>query len=446
MPESAPFVLPTGLTLTHGDDGFSIEYAGDVTLPAAPGFPVGTIRSGGDVTVVDATVGRIEAEGAVVLQGQVKVHSVVARSIAVPSGKLKVKVLQASEDIELSAARVEADVVVGATVRIDGSVKGRATAISSGNALGPHQLKGGFSLQEFVDLVPNGAEMLESYGIEVPEEVEEIEDDGPTSEPEVEPELDSAATSDVESAGDEPVRTEELEAPTEDEEDTGVAAAPFLEDDAAISAEEATMNEEADADEEETAVQAQPEMEPSYEAIPAIVIEDDEDLESLEAVAEEIEVADDLPARALDPIEDPAEEDAAEEDPAEEDPAEEDAVEESLPTRAEDPLPAADLEAALQAMDSPPEEVASNIPPEWEEAAETIRNALGEIRMAYDADAPPPVSTLATLVDQGDLGALKTGINSIWSDLLKHHQRSKAYIPNTVTHMFQQIQVELRKL
>ncbi len=78
--------------------------------------------------------------------------------------------------------------------------------------------------------------------------------------------------------------------------------------------------------------------------------------------------------------------------------------------------------------------------------ADPIREALAAIAEAYEGELPTPIGTLHELVDGGDLKDLKDGINKIWSDLLKHHQQTDPYIPNTVTRGFQTIQLELRKL
>ena len=75
-----------------------------------------------------------------------------------------------------------------------------------------------------------------------------------------------------------------------------------------------------------------------------------------------------------------------------------------------------------------------------------VADALDKIRSSYDDDVPPPIARLGALVDGGDYAGLKVEINTIWSDLLKHHQQTGLYISNTVTHMFQTIQLLMRKV
>ena len=76
-----------------------------------------------------------------------------------------------------------------------------------------------------------------------------------------------------------------------------------------------------------------------------------------------------------------------------------------------------------------------------------LTRALAKIDEAYaDKEIPPPVVFLTSLVDEKRFDYIKTQINSIWSDLLKYHQKKGLYISNAVTHQFQQIQMAMRRL
>jgi len=84
---------------------------------------------------------------------------------------------------------------------------------------------------------------------------------------------------------------------------------------------------------------------------------------------------------------------------------------------------------------------------EVEALAQQLIGALGKIEEAYNKeDVPPPVVFLKSLVEEGRLDYVKVQINSIWSDLLKYHQKKGLYISNAVTHQFQQIQMAKRKI
>jgi len=81
------------------------------------------------------------------------------------------------------------------------------------------------------------------------------------------------------------------------------------------------------------------------------------------------------------------------------------------------------------------------------EFTEQLESALARIDEAYeDGELPPPVTFLKSLVEEKRFGYVRTQINSIWSDLLKYHQKKGLYISNAVTHQFQQIQMAMRRL
>jgi hypothetical protein len=76
-----------------------------------------------------------------------------------------------------------------------------------------------------------------------------------------------------------------------------------------------------------------------------------------------------------------------------------------------------------------------------------VSGALDKIQDSYTSgEAPPPVVFLRSLIDERRLAYVKAQIDSIWSDLLKYHQKKGLYISNAVTHQFQQIQMAMRKI
>ena len=299
MSSNGAFVLPAGVKLSMEGDALSIHNAGDIVIEGAPAGSLHTLRSeGGNIVLAPpsaVTLASVSAPGgSVTVRGKVTTESIDAKSVSFESGTLKAKVIKASDSIALAGTKLEATVVVAPNVTVEPSIKGRATAIQSDNELGPHKLKGGFSLSEFVDMIPNGAEMLEAHDIEVKDEDDDDDDD-----------------------------------------DRSAAAAN--------AADEAAVDDDAAA-----------------------------------------------PETASEPAEEPAEDD---------------------------------------------------------DAGGPIREAMVSIAEAYaEGDLPQPIATLSELVDGGDFGTLKQDVNKIWSDLLKHHQQTDPYIPNTVTRGFQTIQLELRKL
>jgi hypothetical protein len=297
MSNQGAFVLPAGVTLSLDGDALSIANPGDIVIEGAPAQRLDRLSSeGGNVTLNlpgAVSLKSISApSGTVTVGGKVTVDSIEATRVEFTDGTLKAKLIKASEAITIAGKKLEASVLVAPTVDIASDVKGSAMAIQCSNEMGAHKLKGGFSLAEFATMMPGGAELLESFGIEVPDEDDDDDDD--------------------------------------DDDDQAAAKGP-----------------------------APP----------------DED--------EPTELA----------------------------------------------------EAGQDDSSGVPEEVSSG-----------IAEALEKIQTAYEGDPPPPVVTLAALVTDGDFASLKVQINSLWSDLLKHHQKSGLYISNTVTHMFQTVQLLLRKL
>ncbi len=108
----------------------------------------------------------------------------------------------------------------------------------------------------------------------------------------------------------------------------------------------------------------------------------------------------------------------------------------------EDEAPA---EAEPPAEDEAPESSLSEA--EAKELSEQLEKALEKINEAYQkGEVPPPIVFLQSLVAEKRFDYIKMQINSIWSDLLKYHQKKGLYISNSVTHQFQQIQMLMRRL
>lgn len=302
MSSQGAFVLPAGVRLSLDGDALSIANPGDIVIEGAPAQRLDRLSSdAGSITLATSEplkVGSISApSGTVTIGGRVTVDSIEATRVDFGAGTLKAKLIKASEAISVHGKRLEASVLVAPSVDVGADVKGSAMAIQCDNELGAHKLKGGFSLAEFATMMPGGAELLESFGVEVPDEDEDEDEDDDD---------DQAAAK-----GPAPPGEDEDDAPAEDED------------------------------------------------------EDDDDGEP----------------------------------------------------------------------GAVPDEVSAG-----------IAEALEKIQAAYDGDVPPPVALFGQLVAAGDYASLKVQINSLWSDLLKHHQKSGLYISNTVTRMFQTVQLLLRKL
>ncbi len=174
MADQGAFVLPAGVAFHLEGDALCIETGGDVFIEGAPGTRFHrVISTDGDIVFrPDEAVSlhTIRApRGRVTVSGRIAVESIHARDLSFRKGTLRASVIKATGTVNLSGERFEGNVVVGKQIQIAPSLVGRATAIYSEEPMGPHRLKGGFSLEEFVVMVPDGATLLEAHDIVVPE-------------------------------------------------------------------------------------------------------------------------------------------------------------------------------------------------------------------------------------------------------------------------------------
>ncbi|MEE2828015.1 MAG: hypothetical protein VX498_02405 [Myxococcota bacterium] len=173
MARHGAFVLPTGARVQVDGGDVCIENRGDIFIEGAEGLRFASVISTeGDVVFrpdEPTSLKTIRAPlGRVTVAGRVAVESIIARDLVFRSGTLRVSVIKASGSVNLAGERVEANVVVGKKVQFASGLVGRATAVHSEEELGAHRLKGGFSLAEFVALVPDGATLLSAHDISVP--------------------------------------------------------------------------------------------------------------------------------------------------------------------------------------------------------------------------------------------------------------------------------------
>ncbi len=170
--DASTAVFPAGLTFRVEKDGAVIGNRGDVVIEGNLAESVGPIKKvfseEGSVRLNAAgiTLGTIVADkGEVVLGGAIHAQHIRGRVVRFTEGSLKVKVIQASEEAALLGSSIETDVVVAPKVGFGTDTSGRATAVDAGNDMGPHKVRGCFSLTEYIDMFPAGRKILETYGI-----------------------------------------------------------------------------------------------------------------------------------------------------------------------------------------------------------------------------------------------------------------------------------------
>lgn len=214
-------VIPPGVRIHAGNDGFTIGNLGDVVIHGKLSIALKRLFSeDGSVdlrTEEPVTLEQIDApHGEVRISGPVDVRRLFGQKILFESGELKAGSMVAEQGITVKGTSLQADFIVSPSVEIDAGIKGRATVIEAQNDLGPHRLKGGFRLDEYLELFPSGEQILEQYPDvkayldktkagkpeEATEEATEAEDETADEDGEEIEELKPASIGDVTSPGE----------------------------------------------------------------------------------------------------------------------------------------------------------------------------------------------------------------------------------------------------
>ncbi len=399
-------VLPAGVALHIEEGALSIEHEGDIVIEGVPAQPLHTLTSAkGDVKLCcpeALSLKKISApEGMVSVTGQVNMQSIEAKEVSFSAGSLKISVVNAAKTIHLSGSKIEADVILAPKVDIASGLKGRASAIECNNEIGPHKLRGGFNLGEFVSLMPTGAAILRTHGIEVPATDDEFaeEDDEP------EPAAAAPSSPDAETEP-EPVQAGSIEpAPDADFfEGTEATQEPEL---ATVEAEAVSLDAAA-ADTSIDAASTADEFPPPEEEFPEPDI-----LEASEEV-----LADEDESLAM-PEDEELEEAAL-----------------AMPEEAEE------LEEAALAMPEAEEEVMT-APGEaavGDGVSVQLQEILEYMGGAYEeGTVPEPVQRLFGYIEGNDFDGLRDNLSPLWKDLFKEIQSSGQYHANAITRSFRAI-------
>jgi len=487
MASKGALVLPAGVTLQLEEGALSIQHQGDIVIEGVPAQPLHAVSSEkGNVRLCcpeALSLHRVTAPaGTVSIAGKVTLQSIEAKAVEFGSGALKISVINAAKSIALNGAKIEADVVLAPKVDIAAGLKGRASAIECDNELGPHKLRGGFNLSEFVSLMPTGAAILRAHGINVPASEDELDEDDEEPEPapeaaEPEPEPESEPADDqVEAAPAEPEADEDVDAVPDAialeasplEEQVSDAPAP-QEVTPEPLAEEPAVEELPDAEalEAESAVEELPDAE-ALEAEPAVeepAVEELPDAEALEAEPAVEELPDAEALEAAEALADAEGPDRAEEviaaaptDEIEEvieaAPAEEieEVIEAAPAEEIEEVIEAASAEEIEEVIEAAPaeeiEEVIEAAPAEEAAAGTTVPGGLdAQLREivdymggAYPKDSvPEPIQRLFGYIDGNDLDGLRANLNPLWKDLFKEVQSTGGFHANAVSRSFRAI-------
>lgn len=161
-------VIPSGIRIEVDGEALSIGNQGDVVIRGQVSFQLKRLFSEEGSVVLESatplTLSRVEApNGDIRLKGSITVQSLVGRRVALLGGNLTVRQIVADQEVYLSGDSLQADMVLAPRVDIDPRLKGRATVMESKNDIGPNMLKGGFRLDEYLEIFPGGKDLLEQY-------------------------------------------------------------------------------------------------------------------------------------------------------------------------------------------------------------------------------------------------------------------------------------------
>ncbi len=172
-PKRATLEIPEGAVFEMEGDGLVISFREDVVIRGNPGHRLkkvfsenGTIelRSPNEI-VVESIETR---KGSIVIAGSVRAKSLKGAKISLLEGHLNARSVNGEQLIELKGGTIEADLVMSPHVTVSAQVRGRATVIECQNDIGPHALKGGFKMAEFLEMMPSAQKVIQSEASHMP--------------------------------------------------------------------------------------------------------------------------------------------------------------------------------------------------------------------------------------------------------------------------------------
>lgn len=159
-------VIPSGFKMHVENDGVVIGNEGNVFIEGKLNLKVTTLFSRDGSVFLNSkesvSISRIEAPcGDVVLSGVFNIDTISAKNIKFTEGQLNARFLIAQEHAVITGNSLRVDVLLAKNVELGNNVKGRVTVLESENETGPSQLKGCFHIDEYLEIFPSGANLIE---------------------------------------------------------------------------------------------------------------------------------------------------------------------------------------------------------------------------------------------------------------------------------------------
>ena len=171
MPEEAQertLVVPEGLSIGVEEGRFILRCQGDIVLKGSLPPEISRIESRHGSIFVHApheiTLPNLDAiEGGVELSGTIHFTRIRARRVSFRAGNMQGHIILARRSIQLRGDTIQVDVLCAPSVRVSEHLSGRATVIESQNELGATLLKGCFRLNDYLEIFPNGQDLLDKH-------------------------------------------------------------------------------------------------------------------------------------------------------------------------------------------------------------------------------------------------------------------------------------------
>lgn len=172
--QRAVLEIPEGAVFEMEQDGLVLGFRDDVIIRGNISHRIKKIFSEmGSIELrspSELVVETIETKkGHVIIAGAVRAKSVKGSKITLVEGHLSARSVNGEAQIHLQGGTIEADLVMSPDVQVSQTVRGRATVIECQNELGPHQLKGGFKMAEFLEMMPSAQKVIQSEASGMPQ-------------------------------------------------------------------------------------------------------------------------------------------------------------------------------------------------------------------------------------------------------------------------------------
>lgn len=377
----------------------------------------GVIEVGGNLTF-DV----LDLPGTVRLAGDLQGRTLRADVIELTGSSINVRGIQARTRVVIGAARLTIDAVIAPEVVIDRGSSGRVTVVESLNELGQVPFKGGFRLADYAEMFGDPAAFLAERGLLA---LGAAPAPSAAAEPAVAPAAEAEPAAEPEPVDAEPVSVE-----AEAVEAVSMEAASPADD--ALEAGEASEEDEA---------QAQANVESTDDVVSVNVGRPAPAAVEPDPWSPSVSSAEADPPPAVEP----EPEATAEVQP-------EATVEAEPEAQVEPEGPPVIIEPSVEpvAPAPEPEPIAADDPlaaavehPMHPQLASTVQRIVD---CYQDAELPPAVDRLRSLVDERRYTDIRAEITNIWSELLKYHQKKGIRIHHQVTTTFNSVNSLVKKM